>query len=114
MFAVGLSRAPLPPPFLVSLVSQASGAATVLLLQNSDPGKCLISADCRQALNSQRVDQRAPGLVLDAKKDTEFVGCPFKHVPVIIEVGAGKAAPRPPEADVGDVVYPAVTCPSGR
>jgi hypothetical protein len=60
------------------------------------------------------VDQRSPGLVLDGKKGTKFVGCPFKHISVIVEVGAGKAAPRPPEADVGVIVYPAVTCPSGR
>ena len=114
MLAVGLSRVPLPSPFLVSLVRQTFGAPMVLQSHSSDAGKRLLSADCCQALNSQRVDQRSPGFVVDAKEGTEFVSCPFKHVSVIVEVGAGKAAPRSPEADVGGIVYPAITCPSGR
>ena len=113
VLAVGLGRVPLSSPLFVSLVSQTFGASMVLQSQSSDAGKCLLSADCCQALNSQRMNQRPPGLVLDAKKGAELVGCPFKSVSVIIEVGAGKAAPRPPEADVGVIVYPAITCPSG-
>ncbi len=114
MLAVGLSRVPLSSPFFVCLVRQTFGASMVLQSQSSDAGKRLLSADCCQALNSQRVDQRSPGFVVNAKKGTEFVGCPFKYVSVIVEVGAGKAAPRPPEADVGAIVYPSITCPSGR
>ncbi len=98
MLAVGLSRSPLSSPFLVSLVRQTFGASMVLPSQSSDAGKCLRGADCFQALNLQRVDQRSPGLVFDAKKGTKFVSCPFKHVSVVIEVRASESASRPPEA----------------
>ncbi len=82
------------------------------MLQNSDTGKCFIGTDCGQALNSQRVDQQSPGPVVDTKKGAEFVSCPFQHVSVILEVRTSESASRPPEADVGVIIYPAVACPS--